>query len=644
MREHIIINNDRTVVIPASVYKVGNRFDHGVNKVIFDCPRYADEEQTIDLSTMKIYINYIRSDKEPLSSLAMNVTVDETDPTIMHFVWDITRSVTFVDGVLDCLVCIKKTNAEGVEEHHWNSDIFSKLFVGKGMENTETIAEENIDLITQLLLEVDTAKAEVSGVSEAINAVDEKIGSLENLTTEDKSNVVDAVNEVKEASDNVAESVDGLKGDLDYLNGLLCVEKVTISEITPTLIEQNKVYAKNFPDGETLSGYTSRTQNVIEGETYLITASVPANSNYAVCLMYTEDGTYVDGVEFNSSGTINRVTDYEVIIPSGVGIIKTSSLTSTLFVLKKKVISKEEYNPKEKDDEIINSMKLISYSVDDSATSVTVSQKYGESNLYVKIGVGGGNGLVDFREFFVDDIKILNTNNFDRHSPFIIGAEENIDGDQPTVEYFTGGNHQYNNSGSGSTPTARCTDIRFIADGKTLSANESGICSKMVIKWVNYVQGYNTSKADGSGREVLKEEHTLVFNGMCFESYVNIIPLENVYIKRWYGFQYGRTNTIYPNIRYIGATNRAVLYPSQNDTDCGDSKTLIAEAFGENHKLTITIDGEYDVGDRSMIGSQKSMFTSKSGNKGYSYMMYYKHILKDDIYSAHATYTFEPIL
>lgn len=249
MREHIIINNDRTVVIPASVYKVGNRFDHGVNKVIFDCPRYADEEQTIDLSTMKIYINYIRSDKEPLSSLAMNVTVDETDPTIMHFVWDITRSVTFVDGVLDCLVCIKKTNAEGVEEHHWNSDIFSKLFVGKGMENTETIAEENIDLITQLLLEVDTAKAEVSGVSEAINAVDEKIGSLENLTTEDKSNVVDAVNEVKEASDNVAESVDGLKSDLGDIESAIDTHKnytdVSIFEVGYYSLASSGVIQKN---------------------------------------------------------------------------------------------------------------------------------------------------------------------------------------------------------------------------------------------------------------------------------------------------------------------------------------------------------------------------------------------------------------
>lgn len=207
MREHIIINKDRTVSVPTSVTKIGNRFEHNVNKVTFDCPRYADDEQTIDLSSMKIYINYIRSDKKPLSSLAENVTVDEADPTIMHFDFRITRTVTLIDGVLDCLVCIKSTNSEGVEEHHWNSDIFSKLTVGKGMENEETIAEENIDLITQLLVNLDTTNAEVSDVSYRIDSVDRKVGSLETLSTEDKSSIVSAVNEVKEDYDDLKSDI-----------------------------------------------------------------------------------------------------------------------------------------------------------------------------------------------------------------------------------------------------------------------------------------------------------------------------------------------------------------------------------------------------------------------------------------------------
>lgn len=233
MKEHIIISNDRTVIVPASVNKIGNQYEHNVNKVTFDCPRYADDEQTIDLSTMKIYINYIRPDKEPLSSLAENVIVDETDPTIIHFDFRITRNVTFAKGVLSCLVCIKSVNSEGIEEHHWNSDIFTKLTVGEGMENEEVISEENSDLITKLLLEVDTTKAEVNGFSDRIDSVDRKVGSLDLLSTEDKSSVVSAVNEVKENHDD-------LKSDL--ANSKKAIAELNDKKIT-------KFYANNL--GET---------------------------------------------------------------------------------------------------------------------------------------------------------------------------------------------------------------------------------------------------------------------------------------------------------------------------------------------------------------------------------------------------------
>lgn len=230
MKEHIIINNDRTVIVPASVYKIGNQYEHNVNKVTFDCPRYADDEQTIDLSAMKIYINYIRPDKEPLSSLAENVIVDETDPTIIHFDFRITRNVTFAKGVLSCLVCIKSVNSEGIEEYHWNSDIFTKLTVGEGMENEEVISEENSDLITKLLLEVDTTKAEVNGFSDRIDSVDRKVGSLDLLSTEDKSSIVSAVNEVKKDSDD-------LKGDI--ANSKKAIAELNDKKIT-------KFYASNL--------------------------------------------------------------------------------------------------------------------------------------------------------------------------------------------------------------------------------------------------------------------------------------------------------------------------------------------------------------------------------------------------------------
>lgn len=43
MKEHIIINNDRTVTVPDSIKKIGVQYDHNVNTLTFDCPRYSDE-------------------------------------------------------------------------------------------------------------------------------------------------------------------------------------------------------------------------------------------------------------------------------------------------------------------------------------------------------------------------------------------------------------------------------------------------------------------------------------------------------------------------------------------------------------------------------------------------------------------------
>lgn len=163
MKEHIIINKDRTVVVPDSVRKIGIQYDHKVNTLTFDCPRYADDNQSIDLSRMAIYINFSRSDKTKGSVAATNIFVDPDDPEIIHFDFVITRSVTLVNGPIICLVCAKSTDAEGVEVNHWNSELFNKLSVGEGLE-AEELTEEEIDYITSLLQEINTTRAEVADI------------------------------------------------------------------------------------------------------------------------------------------------------------------------------------------------------------------------------------------------------------------------------------------------------------------------------------------------------------------------------------------------------------------------------------------------------------------------------------------------
>lgn len=150
---HIVVGSDRFVTVPEELKRIAVQYDHNVETVTFDCPRYWDG---LDMSQMKVYINYMRKDGVPGCYWSENVTVDETDDTIMHFDWTISRNVTEVKGELSFLVCVKKADIEtGDEINHWNSELNQDMYVSEGLECMESIVNEYPDIITQLLLRMD---------------------------------------------------------------------------------------------------------------------------------------------------------------------------------------------------------------------------------------------------------------------------------------------------------------------------------------------------------------------------------------------------------------------------------------------------------------------------------------------------------
>lgn len=137
---HIVVNPDRTISIPDELKHIAVEHDHNVETVIFDCPRYWDEH---DFSTMHAYINYVRPDGYKDQYPVKNLRVDETDESIIHFDWTVSRNVTKKRGNITFLVCIKTLNEAGEEEPHWNSRLNSELIIDPGLEYIDS---ENNDL------------------------------------------------------------------------------------------------------------------------------------------------------------------------------------------------------------------------------------------------------------------------------------------------------------------------------------------------------------------------------------------------------------------------------------------------------------------------------------------------------------------
>ena len=144
---HIVIGYDRVVTVPDQLKRLAVQHDHDVETVTFDCPRYWDEH---DMSKMSVYLNYLRSDTYQAAYKVPTVTVDANNSSIMHFDWTISRNVSSVTGKIVFLACVKKTDADGNESNHWNSELCKDCYVSEGLEpNAEELKEAYPDIIEQ---------------------------------------------------------------------------------------------------------------------------------------------------------------------------------------------------------------------------------------------------------------------------------------------------------------------------------------------------------------------------------------------------------------------------------------------------------------------------------------------------------------
>lgn len=204
---HIVIGNDRRISVPESLRRIAVQYDHNVETVMFDCPRYWDN---LDMSQMAIYINYMRSDKYGDSYPADNVTVDGD---IMHFTWTISRNVTEAAGKIVFLVCVKKTNEDGEEVNHWNSEPCADMHVSEGLETEEQWLDSTMDIVTQLLLRMDSV--------EQVNVTKDYIDGLASTAETAATEAVAARNELGDAIEILGDLDAALDHILELQNSIL---------------------------------------------------------------------------------------------------------------------------------------------------------------------------------------------------------------------------------------------------------------------------------------------------------------------------------------------------------------------------------------------------------------------------------------
>lgn len=213
MTEHIIIDAKKDVMVPETLRESITQWDHEIQEIIIDCPRYWYYEK--DIYGLQFYVNYLTSKnakgKKTLST-PCTVTLGDTED-MLQITWPIRRSLSQYDGPFAFLLCAKGVDENGNETPHWNSHLCKDMTIMEGLEsNLQEMVEEYPDVITSLLLRVDALEKNGGGTS--FN------GSAADVTYNNEKSKLDAEN-VQDALDKLQEEIVDLQTTLTGVSELI---------------------------------------------------------------------------------------------------------------------------------------------------------------------------------------------------------------------------------------------------------------------------------------------------------------------------------------------------------------------------------------------------------------------------------------
>jgi len=381
--------------------------------------------------------------------------------------------------------------------------------------------------------------------------------------------------------------------------------------------------------------------NVNAGETYYI-SGYSVNTSYVGAVVVK--GGYGSQVFINSNATIFK--DMEITIPDGY-------TNATLYIngwREKQSAEIKQYVPQDSDDyweefadlkdAVANEHKQLCARRDANNIYIFRHNYEADTDLFVWFTRKAMNNLMDIsgwwkQENTGDSVITVVPDPFTRVSitggatdwlaPSVVYAVNNVDGDFPdyTSDKFTGGWHGYNNAQSGSnTATAReISCVLYVDDVQVTDGNyATGDNVKIII--VNRLQGSNTEKQDGTGREIIEQKFIITMdkysNKLNVESEVK--ALEDVIFNRHYGLSmYRRADT--DQGYFIGSETLHTPF-TWNSTirNCG------TETTGCNEKITAT--GDTIVMNRDNTYGLGTGYANKSaygvlltGGKAYEQMI-----------------------
>lgn len=259
--ERIVIDPITRVINIPEDYIIGVESDEKSDRMYFQCPKIVGDN--VDLSKLKLYVNFENANKERDNYFVDDVTVNEGN---ILFSWLFSRKVTKYKGDVKFIVCAKKSEDNLTLE--WNTTVAKGLSL-EGIEVELSDEEQSIasDYLIQLEKEL-SALAESENnrllttssnqITNITNKGSEQVQLVENTAKKALDSIpstyTDLQKQVNEVEDRELKDANGITQELTITDGYAQLTDTATKRLNSLVIKGN-----SEQEGSTATSYESYT-------------------------------------------------------------------------------------------------------------------------------------------------------------------------------------------------------------------------------------------------------------------------------------------------------------------------------------------------------------------------------------------------
>lgn len=236
--ERIVIDPITRVINIPEDYIIGVESDEKSDRMYFQCPKIVGDN--VDLSKLKLYVNFENANKERDNYFVDDVTVNEGN---ILFSWLFSRKVTKYKGDVKFIVCAKKSEDNLTLE--WNTTVAK----GLSLEGIEVeLSDEEQSIASDYLIQLEK---ELSALAESENnrLLTTSSNQITNITNKGSEQVQLVENTAKKALDSIPSTYTDLQKQVNEIDNRTTLG--SFFENMFALQRTGKVYTVKFPKWET---------------------------------------------------------------------------------------------------------------------------------------------------------------------------------------------------------------------------------------------------------------------------------------------------------------------------------------------------------------------------------------------------------